>query len=47
MNLGKLVKISPAENSSQEWKIILDKYSANFVIVLWYEVPTYYEVLHC
>ena len=32
--------------NSQEQKIISDKYSANFVIVLCYELLNYYEVLH-
>ena len=36
----------PAENSSQEQKIISEKYSANFVIVLCCEVLNYYEVFH-
>ena len=31
---NQLAENSPAENSSQERKIILDKYSTNFVIIL-------------
>ena len=33
--------------SSQVQKIISDKYSANFVIILCYEVLNNYEALHC
>ena len=36
----QLAENDPAENSSQEQKIISDKYSANLVIVLCYQVRT-------
>ena len=36
----QLAENAPAENSSQELRIISDKYSANLVIVLCYQVLT-------
>ena len=40
----QLAKKSQVENSSQEQKIFSDKYRANFVIVLRYEVLNCYDV---
>ena len=43
----QLAENSQAENSSQEQKIISEKFSVSFVNVLCYKVLKYYEVLHC
>ena len=40
----QLAKKSQVENSSEEQKIFSDKYRANFVIVLRYEVLNCYDV---
>ena len=43
----QLAENSPAEDSYQVQKIIPGKYSANFVIILCYEVLNYFKVLNC
>ena len=43
----QLAESSWAENSSQEQKIISDKYNADCVIALSHEVLNYNEVLQC